>query len=93
MRSQLKGLEEAWKSYKSFEEFNYQGALRVQGVHMVEFVGEWEARLQQARAGGCQYSTTVLALKLLGNFKTVLNLGMSQIRFLRKSRFLSRPDG
>ncbi len=60
---------------------------------MVEFVGEWEARLQQARAGGCQYSTTVLALKLLGNFKTVLNLGMSQIRFLRKSRFLSRPDG
>jgi hypothetical protein len=77
MKSQRKGLEEAWKSYKTFEEFTYQGTLRVQGVHMVEFVGEWEARLQQARAGGCQYSTTVLALKLLGNFKTVLKLAIS----------------
>ncbi len=59
---------------------------------MVEFVGEWEARLQQARAGGCEYSTTVLALKLLGNFKTVLKLSMGYVLFLRKSTFLSRPE-
>jgi len=72
MKGKRQSFEEAWKSYKSFEEYEYQGSLRVQGVHMVEFVREWEFRLHEARAVGCNYSSTTVALKLLGIFQTVL---------------------
>jgi hypothetical protein len=52
-----------WIKYKSFEDCEYQKDC---GVSMAEFIVEWESKLKDVRSVGCDYSSTILALKLLG---------------------------
>ena len=55
--------EEIWTKFKSFEGYEYEEG---SGFPIVEFIGEWKSRLKEARSVGCDYSSTILALKLLG---------------------------
>ncbi len=67
MNSTRLSLEEAWTRFKSFEEYQHDES---QELPLVEFVWEWESRLHKAKTAGCEYSSTVLALKLLGKLST-----------------------
>jgi hypothetical protein len=56
-------LEDMWIKYKNFEDCEYQKDC---GIPVAEFIGEWELKLKDARSVGCDYSSTILAFKLLG---------------------------